>query len=128
MFLPIVCLYAFVAITRDPAALQGVVIAGVVVLMFFAWISSNTILLCADRITHCSWGFRRRTILLEDISKWSIQLGVFRYWDRLKPTSRLEIHPGKDSGGKPIVIPIRLFRKEDIDRVLDRLPPEAERR
>lgn len=60
--------------------------------------------LCTDRIR------------LDDVSDFEVKIGVFKYFDRFKPTVRLEIY--SNSEVIPLVIAIKLFDKEDIDDLM----------
>ena len=122
MFFPIICLYFYISVVKDISAVQGMVIVIMMMLSFHAWIYSQTVELFNDRITHSSWFFRKRTVFLKDIDKWSIQVGVFKYTDRFKPTVRLEIHAKKILNVKPIFIPLKLFNKPDLEPLFDALP------
>lgn len=97
-------------------------------ILVWLWIYSQTIELFQNRITHYSWFFRERTIFLKDIDKWSLQIGVFRYTDRFKPTVRLEIHAKKELKTKPIIIPLKLFNKFDLEPLFDALPSDREKK
>src|SRR5207249_4752355 len=64
--------------------------------------------------------FRKgRSISLSEIEKAEVNVGVFRYRDRFKPTVRLEIAPKRSFGQGPIVIGLKLFAEEDVRRLFD---------
>jgi hypothetical protein len=112
----------------DQSFLIGVFACVIWLLSVWSWVYSQTIELFRDRIIHHSWFIRTRTIHLNNIDKWSIQVGVFKYRDRLKPTVRLEIHAKKDFNVKPIIIPLKLFNKTDLEPLFDALPAGQENR
>ena len=45
--------------------------------------------------------YLKKSMPICDIKGWEIQIGVFKYWDRLKPTVRLEIY--SKVGKKPLI-------------------------
>jgi hypothetical protein len=113
---------------EDILAIQGVLVTLAIILTIHTYIYSQTIELFDDRITHISWFFRKKTILIKDIDKWSVQIGIYNYWDRLKPTVRLEIHAKNASNINPIIIPLKLFNNSDLEPLFDVLPVKLEKR
>lgn len=128
LFSPILGLFIYISIVKDILAIQGVLITLAIILTIHVYIYSQTIELFHDRITHSSWFFRKSTIFLKDINKWSVQIGIYNYWDRLKPTVRLEIHAKKILGVSPIIIPLKLFNKPDIEPLFKVLPAKLEKK
>jgi len=126
LFFPFIASYVYVAIFKNDSAWSGAIIFIFIMLSFHLWIYSQTIVLLHDRITYSSWFFRKRTILLKGINKWSVQIGINSYWDRLKPTVRLEIHAKKNLKIEPLIIPLKLFNQSDLKPLFDRLPAKLE--
>ena len=128
LFLPILGLFVYISIVKDILAIQGVLITLAIILIIYVYLYSQKIELFHNRITYSSWFFRKRTILLKDINKWSVQIGINSYWDRLKPTVRLEIHAKKNLKIEPLIIPLKLFNQSDLKPLFDRLPAKLERK
>ena len=128
MYFPLIVFGVYVAVHKNSSAWTLTNMFTVIMLSFHAWIYSQTIELFQNRITHYSWFFRERTIFLKDIDKWSLQIGVFRYTDRFKPTVRLEIYAKKELKIKPIIIPLKLFNESDLKPLFDALPSDREKK
>jgi len=128
IFLSPLILYLFIAITKDVSAWKVVLLIAGIVLAFYFWIFLHIIDIYPNRISYYSLIGGRRTLYFNEVEWWSIRVGVFKYMDRFKPTVRFEIEPYVDTGKKPIIIAIKLFRKEDIDTVLNLLPADKEAR
>ncbi len=128
LFLPILGSFVYISIVKDVLAIQGVLITLAIILTIHVYIYSQTIELFHDRITHSSWFFRKRTLFFKDINKWSVQIGVYNYWDRLKPTVRLEIHAKNSLNIDPVIIPLKLFNKSDLEPLFNSLPVNLEKK
>ena len=115
-----------IAIFDDQTAWRGVGYFIVMAFCFYFWIYLHFIVISSREISYYSLFGGKRSLLLDEITKWSIRIGIFKYMDRFKPTVRLEIE-STNREKKPIIIAIRLFDKKDIDKVLDFLPAEKEK-
>ena len=85
------------------------------------WIWSHEVRLSKGELTYRTPFRKGRSISLSEIEKAEVKVGVFRYLDRFKPTVRLEIVPKPSSGREPIVIGLKLFAEQDVNRLFDAL-------
>lgn len=115
-----------VAIFKTQEAWKGVGYFILMAFCFYTWIYLHTIDIDLNRISYYSLFGGNRSLLIAEIANWSIRIGVFKYMDRFKPTVRLEIE-SFDPEKKSIIIAIKLFKKEDIDKVLSWLPADKEK-
>lgn len=99
--------------------LLGVAMAGIALSLL--WIRSHQIRLSKGELMYRTPFRKGRSILLSEIEKAEVKVGVFRYRDRFKPTVRLEIVPKPSSGREPIVIGLKLFAEHDVNRLFDAL-------
>jgi len=125
IFLIPVTLAISIAIFNDPTAWKGVLFFLVMAICYYSWIYFHVIDIHPNRISYFSLFGGRRSLFINEIKKWSIRVGIFKYMDRFKPTVRLEIE-SSDPEKKPIIIAIKLFKKEDVDKVLSVLPANKE--
>lgn len=65
-------------------------------------------------------------IRLEEINSVEIQIGERRYRDKFRPPLRLVVQPKSVSSIRPFDINLKVFRKEDIEILLEKLPVRRE--
>ncbi len=118
------CLYAYTAVTEDAVAWKVVLLITSIMTVLYLWTFLHRIGLYEDKISFYSPFTGTKIIKKDDIGRWAIKIGVFNYLDRLKPTVRLEIEHANHNG--KIVIPIKLFKDEDIRNILEWLPEDKE--
>jgi hypothetical protein len=106
---------------QDPSHWQllGAAITGVA--LSALWVRSHEIRLSSDQLTYRTPFRKGRSISLSDIEKAEVKVGVFGYRDRFKPTVRLEVVAKPSSGRQPIVIGLKLFAEQDVNRLFDTL-------
>ncbi len=117
-----VCSFLWLTIMRDASAWKGLAINIFFLISILTWIKFHIIRLYPDRLCYYSIFNGKKKIDRAGIKKWSLKIGVFKYTDRFKPTVRLEIVTNTDN----ITIPVKLFRQEDINAIMDWLPAEKE--
>ena len=102
------------------------VISVLLIIMFFLLVSGMYLyggLILVGRIFieyKCCY-FLERRISTDDIKGWKVLTGEFN-GDGFKPTFRLEVY--SKSGQKPLIIPIKIFRDEDIKLLTDWIDKE----
>jgi len=106
---------------KQPTQWQLSAAAVFILIACFLWLRLFRIELSDGRISYRTiWRLGRTTSLaFSEIGKAEIKIGVFSYFDRFKPTVRLELRP-KSSVQKPsIVINLKIFAESDVKKMFD---------
>lgn len=92
----------------------------------YSWLGGYQLRLSRSQIEYWSLFGGYRSLSSDQIRKARIGVGEFRYTDRFRPTIRLEILPASlsDKASQPIIVNLKVFRKENMDRVFDWLGPK----
>ncbi|MBA54333.1 MAG: hypothetical protein CMK89_07755 [Pseudomonadales bacterium] len=88
-----------------------------------AYVYGDEVILLNGLLIRKKLFFIERKILLTDIKDYRVNIGVFKYSDRMKPTIRLEIYDG--DGKSKICIPIKLYPREFIGSLQEELKKMA---
>lgn len=84
------------------------------------WLSSYQIRLSLNKIEYWSLFGGYRSLARDEIKQARIKIGWFTYWDRFRPTFRLEILPNTEQNDKHlIIINLKVFKKIDLDYLFD---------
>jgi hypothetical protein len=112
-----ILLLGIIAAVKDPSMWKGVAATLILMIVWAAWLASFRIVLTHDTISYTTI---RGTVsmALSEIDKAEIHVGEYQYKDRFRPTIRLELHPYKGIGKKPMVINLKVFGKQDIRLLL----------
>lgn len=120
-------LYTFISETnQSPQLWLGLAFGFFALGLLYAWLGGYRLRLFTSLIEYQSLFGGFRALRLNDIQHARIRIGWFTYWDRFRPTIRLEILPGNGAHKKPVVVNMKVFRKEDLDRVLNWLGPKLD--
>lgn len=92
--------------------------AGALLAWFMYWLNRFEITLSDQGLTYRSvWG--RRALAWSDIRNSEFQAGIQTNADRSKPMFRLIIRPSGSSADRPLIINLKPFRRDDIQRLLN---------
>jgi hypothetical protein len=111
----------FIAQYREAMFWQASVLCFLVTAVFFVWLASFRLELSENIISYRTLFGGSCSLQLNEIAKVEIKAGSFDYSDRLKPTIRLIITPIPSVMKPPIVVNMKVFRREDMSELLERL-------
>ncbi|HEY0159836.1 MAG TPA: hypothetical protein VGF28_21300 [Thermoanaerobaculia bacterium] len=102
---------SFVTDARSPLPY---ILFGTVVFLV-SWMSAYELTYSRDGIRYRSLFGGRRSLAIADVDHARIDIGVFTYTDRFKPTTRLVVE-GRD--GPALVINLKVFRKDCVEGLI----------
>ncbi|MBN1379722.1 MAG: hypothetical protein JXA04_10870 [Gammaproteobacteria bacterium] len=92
------------------------------VLIIYVYFLTQKVVISGREISCYSWLWFKKTIRVENIEKWSVMVSSNRSIGQLKPMIRLEIHSIKDSAASTIIIGLRPYSEDDVNRIINALP------
>ncbi len=87
--------------------------------VLLTWAGSYELRIKEDELEYLSLAIGYRALRLHDIDHAKFRTGWFTYSDRFRPTSRLEIVPTASAKSAPIVVNLKVFRKQDLEQAFD---------
>lgn len=125
LFAPLLMLWLVVCFGRSFwVAWQPLGIIGGGLALVWLWLGRFQIVLSDDILSYRTLFGGTRSIPLSEIERAEIEAGWSTYWDRFRPMVRLAIIPHASSENRPLDINVKVFCRQDIDRVLDFLGPK----
>ena len=109
-----------------PQILWGLALCCFVIGIFASWLGAYQLRLSESLIEYWSLFGGYRALITDEIQQARIRIGWFSYWDRYKPTMRLELLSACPNNKRDVIVNLKVFRQEDIDRVFDWLGPKLE--
>ena len=92
------------------------------VLVIYVYFLTQKVVISDGEISSYTWLWFKKSIHFSDIEKWSVLVDAGRSNDQLKPMLRLEIHPIDKRSVKELIIGLRPFLDDDVNRIIDALP------
>jgi hypothetical protein len=89
----------------------------------YTWLGSYQLRISESAIEYWSLFGGYRSLSQSQIDRAQIRTGWVTYQDRFRPLSRLEILPAAGSGGRLMVIGLKIFREKELNQVLNWLGP-----
>jgi len=86
--------------------------------VLFIWVGSYELRISVHEIEYFALAIGYHSIRLGEIERARVVAGWETYFDRFRPTSRLEIIPSPGAG-VPIYVNLRVFRNDDMEYVFD---------
>jgi hypothetical protein len=93
----------------------------------FTWVAAYEFRLRKDSIDYFSFIGGYRSLSLNEINHARIRRGEFTYTDRFRPPYRLEIIPADSCELPSIIVNLKVFKKDEIDRLFEWLGEKLRR-
>jgi hypothetical protein len=107
-----------VVAVRQPSFVLPLLLCIGIGIFIFIWLRRFQIEVSRGTIRYSSLWNGGRSLAIADVGRAEVEVGLLKYGDRFRPPIRLVLHPKDAASGKPIVINTKVFRKEDIRRLL----------
>ena len=120
---PIVFLTAlfFALALKDPTMWIAVAVCLSVGCFIFLWLKSFKVEIVDDSLTYSSLFGGAKTFALPDIDHVRAEMGIARYADRFRPTTRLVVATRKGADARTVDINLRVFGRSDVKRLVEAL-------
>lgn len=107
-----------VVAVRQPSFVLPLVLCLGIGIFIFVWLKRFQLEVNQGTIRYSSLRNGGQSLAIADVGRAEVEVGLLKYGDRFRPPIRLVLHPRDAAGRKPIVINTKVFRREDIRRVL----------
>jgi hypothetical protein len=87
-------------------------------IFIFVWLKRFELEVTQDTIRYSAPWSEAQSLKIVDVARAEVEVGISRYRDRFRPPIRLVLYPTDAAEGKAITINMKVFRKEDIRRLL----------
>ena len=103
---------------HDWAAWPIPAISGVIWAFLGIWFLSHRIVIADNYLSYRTLFGGWKSIPLEQVQSVELEVGWKTYSDRFRPMLRLKVVPSDTSAFRPLIINLRVFKKEDISDLL----------